>query len=73
MTTVHHDSERSLPDRDISRYLSAALKGLVELLSAWRVRRRARAELQGRSDFVPEDIRRTRTKIDPEWLRLEWF
>jgi uncharacterized protein YjiS (DUF1127 family) len=74
MTTIHRDSRLAPTHRDVPGYLGAASNRLVELLSAWRLRRRTRAELQARSDYaVPEDIGLTRVKIDPQWLRLEWF
>jgi hypothetical protein len=73
MTTIHHDSQLAPADRDIAGYLGTVLNRLGELLSALRVRRRTRGGLQVRNDFLPDDIPRTRTKINPELLRLEWF
>ena len=73
MTTVHRNTQLPPRDRDMPGHIGAALKRLVELISAWRIRRRSRRELRAQSDFVREDIRRTSTRIDPELLRLEWF
>lgn len=73
MATAHSDSQIASAESDAPGCLRAALKRFVERLAAWRARRRTSRERPARSYSVPEDIRLTRTKIDPEWLRLEWF
>ena len=50
MPTIHTDST---PDRDTPRQLGAAL--VVELLQAWRERRRRGAELQAQSDVASSE------------------
>jgi hypothetical protein len=74
MMTVHCNSQPASAARDAPGCLRAALKRFVEHLLACRARGRTSGGLRARSEYsMPEDIRLTRAKIDPEWLRLEWF
>lgn len=73
MTTFNIDTQLFSAGTDMLRYLSATLKRLGELLSAWRAQRRTTCAFHAWSDpvAVSEHIRRVRDKIElevPRWL-----